>query len=350
MITFRPNRKQLLTGAGSMVLLSFAPGKDVLGQTPAKVTAAEAVETLLYLPLYVASAKGFFTKEGLDVTIYNAQQRTIALRAVVAGDALTYNGDPAEPALARMRGVKVKNIGVLVNRAATWILGAPDIPKDPKQWGGRTIIVPRPPHTSVSLIQMVLLKNGYHAADSTGLVWQLGSGTVRLLPVIAGSELAGLLGHKADMTIVIEPQASQGVAAGMQVKVSFAEEFGPFLYTSFAVLEKTIQEKPEQVQAFCNAMTMAMIYGHKNPEAAADIAVKRYPTADPKVIKAAAHRVISEGAYPENMVVSKQAYDNNFDKLLPKTHHPAAHYPFNELMDLSFAEKAAKTIKPSDVV
>lgn len=355
MTTLQLDRRRILTGAAGMAMVSFLPDARALGKTPVKITAAEAVETLLYLPLYVAKMKGFFAQEGLDVTIYNAEQRTIALRAVAAGDALTYNGDPAEPALARMRGVNVKNLGVLVDRAALYVVGRPGIPKNPKEWGDRTIIVPRPPHTAVSLIRMTLISNGYQDVSGHGMVWQLkgGSGvkpgTVRLLPVIAGSELAGLMGHHADMTVLSEPQVSEGVADGMQIVISFSQQFGPFFFTSFAVLEKNIKEQPELVQAFVNAMTKAMIFGHKSPDKAADVGVKRYPDANPKIVTAASHRIIKEGAYPENMLVTKQAYDNNFDKLLPRTHHPAAYYPFDKLMDLSFAEKAAKTIKPGDV-
>src|SRR3546814_14298161 len=97
---------------------------------------------------------------------------SIALRAVVSNDAFSYNGDPAEPALARQRGVDVKNFGVLVDRAAGNILGKPGIPKDPKEWKGLRIITPRPPHTSVSLVQIVMLDNGFTKADKDGLVWR----------------------------------------------------------------------------------------------------------------------------------------------------------------------------------
>ena len=351
MIDLRPTRRQALFGATGLATISFIG----VGRAAAmvKITAAEAVETMYYLPLYVAKAKGFFEQEGLDVTIYNAQQRTIALRAIVAKDAFTYNGDPAEPALARQRGEDIKNIGVLVNRAAQVVLGKPGIAKDPKSWAGKTIIVPRPPHTAVSLIQMTLIDGGYEKTDADGMVWALKGGkpsdTIHLIPVVAGSELSALMAGQADLALTNEPATSNGVAAGMQIVISFAEQFGPFYFTSFAVMEDSIKNKPEQVQAFVNAITKAMVYGHKDPDGAAAVAVARYGDSDPKIMKAAAERIIAQGAYPENMVVSKESYDNNFTRLLTATHHPAAGYPFDQLMDLSFAEKAAKAIKSGDV-
>lgn len=347
------SRRQAVFGAASVAALSFGPVRGARAKAMLKITAAEAVETMYYLPLYVAKAKGFFEQEGLDLTIFNAQQRTIALRAVISKDAFSYNGDPAEPALAQQKGENVKNIGVLVNRAAQVVLGKPGISKDAKTWAGRAIIVPRPPHTAVSLIQMTLIDAGYVKGDTDGLVWQVKDGkaddAVHLIPVVAGSELSALMAGQADLALTNEPTTSNGVAAGMEIIISFADQFGPFFFTSFAVLAETIAKQPDQVQAFANAITKAMVYGHKNPAGAAEVAVQRYADSDPKIMKAAAERIISQGAYPDSLVVSKISYDNNFTRLLTATGHPAAGYPFDKLMDLSFAEKAEKAIKPGDV-
>jgi len=335
-------RRSFNTALAAGATLTFLPGT---GRAAVKITAAEAVETMYYLPLYVAKAKGFFEEEGLNVEIFNAQQRTIALRAIVAGDAFTYNGDPAEPALGRMRGAACKNIGVLVNRAVQVVLAEKGMSKDPKDWKGEKIIIPRPPHTAVSLIQMLLIDNGYTKADADGLVWKPASGeSIHLLPVIAGSELNALMAGQAKLSLTNEPSTSIGVSKGYVPIASFSEHFGPFFFTSFAVMEDSIKSKKKEVQAFVNAITKAMVYGHKFPDKAADVAVARYSKADPKVIHAAAMRIVADGSYPKNMVVTMDAYKNNFDKLLPTTGHQAAGYKFDELMDLSFAEKAAAEI------
>jgi NitT/TauT family transport system substrate-binding protein len=301
---------------------------------------------MYYLALYTAKAKGFFKDEGLDVDIFNSQQRTIALRAIVSGDAFSYNGDPAEPAIARQRGVDCKNIGVLVDRAVQVVLAKKGISKDPKDWKGETIIIPRPPHTAVSLIQMMLIDSGYTKADSDGLVWKPNGGgkNVNLLPVIAGSELSALAAGQANLSITLEPATSIGISKGYVPVTAFADHFGPFFFTSFAVMTDTIKKQPEQVQGFVNAITKAMLFGHKYPDKTAEVAVARYKKTDAKIMRAAAKSIVALGAYPKNMVVSQESYDNNFKRLLPATGHPAANYKFEELMDLSFAEKAAATI------
>lgn len=343
-------RRGFVKAAGAGALVLFNPVGTGRAQGLVKITHAEAVETMFYLPLYVAHEKGFFREEGLDVTIYNAQQRTIALRAVIAGDAFTYNGDPAEPALGQLRGQDVKNIGVLVDRAGGDLLGKPGIPKNPKDWKGFRVITPRPPHTSVSLIQMMLLDAGYAKTDQDGLVWKPADSSnekdfVRLNPVIAGSELSALVAGTAELSIVLEPNTALGISQGFQVIQSFAEAFGPFFYTSFATLGETIRKQPEMVQKFVNAMTKASVYGHNYPDRAVEVGVKRFSGSDPKIMAIAARRIIDVGAYPKNLTVTRKAYANNFDRLLVLTGHEAAKYPFEKLMDLSFAEKAAAQIK-----
>ncbi len=342
-------RRRLMSAAGAGALVSFLPMRNGRAQAMIKMTAAEAVETLYYLPLYCAHALGFFKEQGLDVTIFNAQQRTIALRAIVAGDAFTYNGDPAEPALARMNGAKVKNIGVLVNRAGGALLAKKGTPRDPKQWRGKRIITPRPPHTSVSLMQLIMINNGYEKADADGLVWKPKGGSdrdaARFTPVVAGSEFAALAAGQADLSFVLEPNIAIGVSKGFEEITSFAEQFGEFLYTSFAVTEEAIDKHADQVQRFVNAMQKACLFGHRHPDKAAEVAAKRYDKQDPKVVAAAARNIIRDKAYPESMLVTQKAYDQNFKVLLVRTGHQAANYPMNELMDNRFAEKAAASVK-----
>lgn len=345
-----------MAGAGgAMVLLE--PLAGVSGRARAQVlrlTHAQPVDALVFLPLYVAQANGYFDQEGIDLNVFTAQQRTIALRAIITGDAFTYCGDPAEPGLARLRGVDVKNIGTLVDRAVLYILGKPGLPKDVKQWKGKSIIAPRPPSSHFSLLQSLLLESGYTQADREGLVWKPSDSAsdkdhLRLQPVTFGSQLPALLAGNAELASIDEPDASTAVGQGFDVLFSFPQAIGPFYLSSIAVMNRAIQKQPDLVQRFVNAVTKGCLFGHKYPDKAAEVAEQRYYTAEAKVIAAAAKRLIADGAYPKNMVVSKESYAANFDSLLVKTKHPAAKYPFEQLMDLRFAEAAATKLSAKDV-
>jgi len=106
------------------------------------------------------------------------------------------------------------------------------------------------PAGAVSLIQMLLIDNGYTKADADGLVWKPKSGeNIQLLPVIAGSELNALTAGQAKLSLTNEPSTSIGVSKGYEPVASFSEHFGPFFFTSFAVMEDSIKSKKKEVQA-----------------------------------------------------------------------------------------------------
>src|SRR3546814_14907135 len=105
-------------------------------------------------------------------------------------------------------------------------------------------------------------------------------------------------------------------------------------------MTETMKENPENVQKFANAMQKACLWGHANPDEAAEVGAKRFGTADPKIIGDASKRIIQQGAYPAGLVVRKESYDNKFNAHPVKTNHPVAKKPFRELTELSVPKKA----------
>ena len=64
-----------------------------------RLTVAEPVHLIGYLPLYVAIHEGYFAEEGLDVTVVQATGGT-HVTAVVSGDAFAVIGGGESNALA----------------------------------------------------------------------------------------------------------------------------------------------------------------------------------------------------------------------------------------------------------
>lgn len=104
--------------------------------------------------------------------------------------------------------------------------------------------------------------------------------------------------------------------------------------------EDTIASNPKMVQRFVNGMTRAYCFGHQSPEQAAKIAIKFLPKLDPDVVRSSFLSMVKEGAYPRSPVVSRAAFDNNFNTLLRETNHPTAGTKYEELLDMSFATRA----------
>src|SRR3546814_2402532 len=75
-------RRQFAAMAGAGAVVYFSPLGRGTARAAVKITHAEAVETLYYLPLYVAHAKGFFEEQGLDVTI-RSEEHTSELQSLM---------------------------------------------------------------------------------------------------------------------------------------------------------------------------------------------------------------------------------------------------------------------------
>src|ERR1700684_150677 len=91
------------TFAGLAALAATSPAVRAADPAPTKVTVFQGIETLLYLPFYVAINKGFFTKHKLDVNKVTAGSSANAVAAVISGSATFSIQDPMTAGLARQK-------------------------------------------------------------------------------------------------------------------------------------------------------------------------------------------------------------------------------------------------------
>lgn len=312
-----------------------------------KLTVAEAGRLFIYMPLYYAIDKGFFEKEGLDVSMFTANRRDLAMKAVIAGEAFASVHDPIEAALAMSRGAKVKIIAPVVDVAAVWLVGDSSVTGDTKTWMGKTAAVPTPPNTNYSLFVKELRDTGWTAVDPVTYRYGKDDNPAHYLKLAVGSwgtQLPVLMNGRANMGPVLEPDASTLVLkAHMHVIRDYPKLLGPFLFSSLNVSTETIQKDPETVQKFLNGLTKAYRYGSAHPDEFAAVAMKWFPQADPEVIKRAVNTMIQEKSFAPTTVVRKADFDKNqeyFGMAFPDS--PALKVKWSDVADTSFAERATK--------
>ena len=116
---------KLFTLCGALLSLVLAnpataqTEKIVLGHT----------SSLIYLPSYVAVAKGYFKDEGLDAQITFFRGGAQALAAVISGDAHIYVGVPSTAMQAVAKGLDVKVYGATMNQLAMDVVVQGEIAK-----------------------------------------------------------------------------------------------------------------------------------------------------------------------------------------------------------------------------
>lgn len=282
-------------GAALVTYHAVQKGSTRSGVTQ-KVKVAQVGEFFLYMPLYYAAEKGFFGKHGLELEIVNSGGDEKSVAAVISGDVTFGVGDPTFSPIAGQRGVKTRIIAAVLNRMPFWgvtFKAAIPVIDDPKQLNGYSVATFPSPSTAYTVQSEMFKEAGLEP---------------NIRQVQFGALLPALKSGAADIALEIEPNVSIASNEGARVLYSFAKRYGDFSVTGVSVLQATIEKKPELVRAFVKALNEAEIFAHANPADVEEFAVKRFPSLDPAVARAAIRRMLQENAFPPTAKISEAAW------------------------------------------
>jgi NitT/TauT family transport system substrate-binding protein len=223
----------------------------------------------------VAADRGWFKEAGLDVNIVRGYGGNRTANELDQGQFEIGYVDPISLALNRANGGKIKLVGAI----------------NTKWPGGVCFVKSRVQAKTVDDLKGKLLGGG-SASPVHNVVpaWLEVNGkpkdSIRLLRMDPAVVDASLIEGKIDLAecwrasnrAVMQKQAA---AAGVQVGWIEYSDFGLNAYGSgFAVREALIAQKPELVRKFLRASYRGYEFALANPEQAADIMVKAFPTVD----------------------------------------------------------------------
>jgi NitT/TauT family transport system substrate-binding protein len=267
-----------LAASAALALTALAPA-SVFAQTPAKppikhtLTVAISGDTLIYMPMYVARAAGYFEDEGIKVEWVNVGPSSRQVPAVMGGSA-----DVTPVALFHMvdahrKGLKLVALSnimeisaiqlTLTNEAAakTGITANMPVLEKLKRLKGLTIGTSAPGSGTETTFRKMFTARGIDVDR-----W------VTLKPVGgAGPTLAAFDNKLVDGVVYPAPVpeiiASKGT--GKTVIDSFSEEIAELKDTPFLVLATSrdiIAKKPELMAGTTRALARAMQFSQANPQ------------------------------------------------------------------------------------
>jgi NitT/TauT family transport system substrate-binding protein len=220
------------------------------------------------LPLEIASRKGFFRDEGLDVL-------TITMRTNIAVNALlTRNVDYATPSTSVIKaataGLPVKLLAVLLGRPDYFLTVRKDI-KSVKDLKGKRIAIGSFGAAADLALRAVAKQEGLDP-DRDLIRLQMGGAASRYASLIAGS---------VDATILTLPYNLQAEKAGFKDLLWFGEHMELPL-SGLAARDETIQKNSKQVSGVIRAILRAMTFAAANREETTQIIVN-WLKVDPEV-------------------------------------------------------------------
>ena len=253
------------------------------------IKVAQFGDVFIYIPLYLANTKGFFKEEGLKVDLINTGGDDKTYAAVIGGSALFGIADPTFVAIAKEQGIDGCVIGSIVNSVPFWALTKnPNVPQ------------------------------------------------ITNAAMLAPYSVATFAAPSTAYTVQTEMFKE---ANGAKVVYSFADKYPDFTFTGITTSKKTIDEKPEIVQHFINAITKAEKFAHEYPDSAAYYMAELYPDVNKNIIAQAIKRMVDSNTLPQNAVISPEAWKQAV-ALRHRMGDLKSLDNIESVLDMNFAEKA----------
>lgn len=326
--------KRMLALTVTLVLLCVLPVQAEMQLR--KLTVAEPVHLIGYLPLYVAIHEGYFADEGLEVNVVQATGGA-HVTAVVSGDAFAVIGGVDSNCLAN-RGTSDPVIGICncVNRANVYLFArkgmSPKSASDKDMAAflkGTKIVAGRYGGSPNLLTRYLLLNVGLDPDKDVTLIENADASTVTAM----------LQYGQGDIGNGGEPQISEGVTAGIWEEpfVKFPD-LGDYAYSVIGVKRSTIENDPETCEKFVRAMLRALKAVQEDREMAERVLALEFSTLTPEGREAALKRAYEDQLWSVDGIISQQAVDTLMDVLLTSGLYDGD-YTYEGLVDMQFVER-----------
>ena len=241
-----------------------------------KITIAEVTHSVFYAPQYVAIEAGFFEEEGINVDLLLTQGADKTMAALLSNEAQIGFMGPESSIYVYNQGSKdyAINFAQVTKRDGTFLVGREPIENftfdDLK---GKELIGGRKGGMPEMTLEYVLKQNGLTLGKNVA------KGETFVRTDIQFSAMGGaFIGGEGDFVTLFEPTATQVEASGDgYVIASMGQLSGEIPYTAYSCLASYMEQNPDLVQRFTNAIYKGQQYvANHSAEEIADIIAPQF--------------------------------------------------------------------------
>lgn len=240
----------LITTLTVLSLFGCAPKEEETGTT--KVVLNEVAHSIFYAPMYVAIEEGYFAKEGIDLELVCGFGADKVMTAVLSGEAdVGFMGSEASIYTYNEGATDyVVNFAQLTQRAGNFLVGREDVSdftwEDLK---GATVLGGRKGGMPQMVFEYILKQNNIDPEKDLEINQNIDF----------GSTAAAFSEGQGDFSVEFEPHATSLEKAGKgYVIASLGEDSGYVPYTAFCAKGSYIEENPDVIQSFTDALQKGM--------------------------------------------------------------------------------------------
>lgn len=301
-----------------------------------KITLNEVTHSMFYAPMYIAIEEGYFEEEGLDVELVNGLGADKTMTAVLSGEAdIGFMGSEASIYVYN-EGAEdyVVNFSQLTQRAGNFLVSRDaEEDFDWQELRGKTVIGGRPGGMPQMVFEYILKQKGIDPKTDLDIIQNIDYG------ITAQSFASGT----GDYTVEFEPYATSLELEGAgHVVASLGVESGMVPYTAFSAKKSYIENNPEIIQSFTNAIQKGMDY--VNNHTVEEISKAIYPQFDEndlETVTMIVGRYYEQDSWKEDTIFEEESF-NLLQDILEESGELSNRAPYEDLIITDFAEKAVQ--------
>lgn len=301
-----------------------------------KITLNEVAHSIFYAPMYVAIEEDYFTDEGIELDLVCGFGADKTMTAVISGEAdIGFMGSEASIYTYNEGATDyVVNFAQLTQRAGNFLVAREEMPdftwddiKGSLVLGGRKGGMPE------MVFEYILKENGIDPETDLEINQNIDF----------GSTAAAFSEGQGDFTVEFEPGATSLESEGKgYVVASLGEDSGYVPYTAFSAKKSYINENPDIIQGFTNALQKGMDYVQTHtPEEIAKVIEPQFPETDLDTITTIVTRYYDQDTWKSNLIFEQSSFDLLQD-ILENAGELEQRAPYEDLVTTTFAAKAAQ--------
>ena len=299
-----------------------------------KVTLNEVAHSIFYAPQYVAIENGYFEEEGIELTLVTGFGADKVMTAVLSGEAdIGFMG--AESSIyAYQEGANdpVVNFAQLTQRAGNFLVAREEMPNFTWQdLKGADILGGRKGGMPEMVFEYILKQNGLDPQKDMNIDQSIDF----------GSTAAAFSGGLGDFSVEFEPSATALEKEGAgHVVASLGVDSGYVPYTSYSAKTSFMEEHPEIIQKFTNALQKGMDYVQNHTsEKIAQVIAPQFAETDLDTITTIVERYHSQNTWKETLVFEKESFELLQD-ILESAGELNDRVDYEKLVTTQYAKKA----------
>src|SRR5699024_1054062 len=301
-----------------------------------KVTLNEVAHSIFYAPMYVAIEEGYFEEEGIELDLVCGFGADKTMTAVISGEAdIGFMGSEASIYTYNEGATDyVVNFAQLTQRAGNFLVAREEMPdfrwEDLK---GSVVLGGRKGGMPEMVFEYILKQNGIDPETDLEINQNIDF----------GSTAAAFAEGQGEFTVEFEPGATTLESEGKgYVVASLGEDSGYVPYTAFSAKKSFIDENPEIIQGFTNALQKGMDYVQTHsPEEIAEVIEPQFPETDLETITTIVTRYYDQDTWKSNLIFEESSFDLLQD-ILESAGELAMRAPYEDLVTTEFAARAAQ--------